>query len=390
MLELNNENVSSTSSDTTSDILSKEDAIYAGNRFIDYMNRFTSIEEYFRMKKIDRINSLPATLDGYGFETDMFSDFDMHPNDMEFDIRTIPSTMFDTMLEMTASFTYEQSPGKELKLAIVEKNTNKYVGFVKIASPLINSKPRNDWLGKVPDLTIFNRHAMMGYIIVPAQPFGYNYLGGKLLALLCTSHEVRNMIDKKYPEMQTCLFETTSLYGSIKGTSQYDGLKPFLRHTGDTESKFMLTLSDDFYNEMNSWFVKRNNNEPLLPGGTSSRKLKIQTMMVADIKRALKMHDSAKYEEFNNIVKSSTDITTQKRFYMSTYGFDNSRDVLLGKTDTLIPNKENFDKHYLNNIISWWKRKASNRYDTLKQEGNIRRELEIWNSDSMNKIDIIR
>lgn len=370
--------------------LNKEDAVFAGNKFIDYMNTFSTIEEYFRMKKIERINSLPATLDGYGFEDDMFSDFTMHPNDMEFDVRVIPGHAFDTMLEMTASFTYENSPGKELKLAIVEKNTNKYVGFVKIASPLINSKPRNDWLGCVPDLTVFNRHAMMGYIIVPAQPFGFNYLGGKLLALICTSHEVREMINAKYPEMQTCLFETTSLYGSIKGTSQYDGLKPFLRHSGDTESKFMLTLSDEFYNEMNAWFVKRNNDTPLLPYGTSSRKLKTQTMMVADIKRALKTHDAALYEQFNSAIKASTDITTQKRFYMSTYGYENTRDVLLGKTDVLIPNKENYDKHYLSNIIAWWKRKATSRYDTLQQEGKIRTELEIWNESTMNTIDIIR
>ena len=43
-------------------------------------------------------------------------------------------------------------------------------------------------LGHAPDLSIFNRHAAMGFVIVPSQPFGYNYLGGKLLALLCCSH----------------------------------------------------------------------------------------------------------------------------------------------------------------------------------------------------------
>ena len=370
--------------------LNKEDAIYAGDKFIDYMSKFTKIEEYFRMKKIERINSMPATLDGYGFEEDMFSDFTMHPKDMDFEVVVLPSAQFDTMLEMTASFTYENSPGKELKLGIREKNTKKYVGFIKLASPLINSKPRNDWLGGVPDLTIFNRHAMMGYIIVPAQPFGFNYLGGKLLALVCCSHEVREMINKKYPEMDTCVFETTSLYGSIKGTSQYDGLKPFLRHTGDTESKFMLTLSDEFYDEMNDWFKVRNNDQPLLPSGTSSRKLKIQTMMVGDIKRALKDHDAEKYLQFVTAVKASTDITTQKRFYMSTYGYENSREVLLGTADKLIPNKENYDKHYMSNITEWWKRKATSRYETLQSENRIRMEQEIWNADTMDKIDIIR
>lgn len=376
--------------------LNKEDALYAADRFIEYMNKFTTIEEYFRMKKIERINAMPATLDGYGYEEDLFSDFTMHPRDMDFDIRVIPPSSFDSMLEMTASFTYEQSPGKELKLAIVEKNTNKYVGFIKLASPLINSKPRNDWLGQQPDMSIFNRKAIMGYIIVPAQPFGFNYLGGKLLSLICTSHEVREMVNKKYPEMDTCLFETTSLYGSIKGTSQYDGMKPFLRHSGDTESKFMLTLSDDFYESMHNWFMKRNNDAPLLPNLTedgkplSSRKIKIQTMMFADTKRALKNHHPDKYDQFSEAMKASANITTQKRFYMSTYGFENSREVILGNAETLIPNKQNYDKHHLSNIVSWWKGKASSRYDNLLKEGRLRNELEVWNEHTMDKIDIIR
>ena len=34
-----------------------------------------------------------------------------------------------------------------------------------------------------------NRHIIMGNIIVPAQPFGYNY--PKLIELLCCSHEIR-------------------------------------------------------------------------------------------------------------------------------------------------------------------------------------------------------
>ena len=44
----------------------------------------------------------------------------------------------------------------------------------------------------------------------------------------------------------------------------------------------------------------------------------------------------------------------------------------------------------MDNIISWWKRKATSRYDNLVAEGRLRRELEVWNADSIGKIDIIR
>ena len=50
---------------------------------------------------------------------------------------------------------------------------------------------------------------------------------------------------------------------------------------------------------------------------------------------------------------------------MSDYGFENTRDVLLGKTETLIKG-QNYDKHDLENIINWWKRKATSRYNNLK------------------------
>ena len=49
---------------------------------------------------------------------------------------------------------------------------------------------------------------------------------------------------------------------------------------------------------------------------------------------------------------------------------------------------ESFDKYNLENIIAWWKNKASNRYETLSTEGRLRTELEVWTNN--NNIDIIR
>ena len=42
----------------------------------------------------------------------------------------------------------------------------------------------------------------------------------------------------------------------------------------------------------------------------------------------------------------------------------------------------------LENIIEWWKNKATNRYETLVQDGKLRTELEVWTSGK--HIDIIR
>ena len=370
-------------------LLDKSDSAYIVNRFLDYMSKYNRIDDHMRMKKKERLLTLPEALPGYEPENNLFSDFNMHPEDMEFEIFQPSPTEFSTMVEITSSFCNENSFGKEIKFIVREKNSGKYVGFCRVASPFINSKPRNNWLGRVPDLRIFNKHAVMGFIIVPAQPFGFNYLGGQLLSLLCTSHEFREMFDAKY-NMQTCLFETTSLYGNIKQASQYDGLKPFIRYTGDTESNFVLSFSDDFWWETMEWFAERNDGQPLFPReGVASYKMKMQNAMTQIISNSLKTHDTEMFAQFKTALKQNKDVTTKKRFYISTYGFENTKDVLLGNTDTLIKG-QNFDKHYMENIISWWKKKASSRYETLRADGRLRHDLEYWTPETMDKIDIIR
>ena len=369
-------------------ILSKEDSAFAAMKMIKYFKDFHRIDDYFRARKIERVKDIPAGLPGMSIEDDLFQEFDMHPEDMNFQVAVVPTEVFDTLLEKTASFSPDENPGKTLKCVVKETTTNTIVGFIRYGSPLINSKPRNDFLGGVPDLDIFNQRAIMGFNIVPVQPFGFNCLGGKLLAAICCSHDTRRMLNNKY-DTEFCLFETTSLYGNIKGASMYDGMKPYLRYKGDTQSKFLLTLGEEIYPELKNWFTEKNGGEELIHKGASSRKLKMQTKMVGIIKSSLKEHDTKAYELFTKEITNASDVTTQKRFYMSEYGYSNVKDVLLGKTETLTK-AENYDRFELNNIIQWWKKLATKRYNNIVADGRIRKELEVWNKDTMNKIDIIR
>ena len=369
--------------------LSRQDTHWVAGKLVSYFADFERIDDYFRARKIERVKDLPAPLFGFGLEDDMFQNYDMHPQDMNFKITQIPNETFDAMLEKTASFSPESSiPGKALKLVVKETTTNTIVGFIRYGSPLINSKPRNDYLGQTPDLEIFNKHAIMGFNIVPIQPFGYNYLGGKLLAAICCSHETRRMLNAKY-NTEFCLFETTSLYGNIKGASMYDGMRPFLRYKGDTQSNFLLTLGEELYFELRDWFTDRNDGEPLIHHGASSRKLKMQTKMIGTVKQNLKKHDQVGYEHFCNAMETANGVTTQKRFYMSEWGYSNTREVLLGKTDKLIK-AENFDRFELEGVLAWWKKNASKRFDNVVAQGRNRTELEVWNQNTMNTIDIIR
>ena len=369
-------------------LLEKQDAVYAATKLIEYFKDFNRIDDYFRARKIERVRNIPVALPGFGLEDDLFQDYDMHPEDMNFSIVRMQNKTFDTLLEMTASFSPDENPGKTAKYIVKETNTDTIVGFIRFGSPLIKSKPRNDYLGDVPDLDIFNKRAIMGFNIVPAQPFGFNCLGGKLMAAICCSSDIRRQLNKKY-DTEFCLFETTSLYGNIKGGSMYDGMRPYLRYKGDTQSKFLLTLGEEIYPELKDWFIEKNDGEELIHKGASSRKLKMQTKMVGIIKSSLKEHDTKAYELFSKEIAKAGEVTTQKRFYMSEYGVSNVKKVLLGEEKDLTKGG-NYDSFELENVVKWWKKKATKRYDNVVADGRVRKNLEIWNQDTMNDIDIIR
>ena len=59
---------------------------------------------------------------------------------------------------------------------------------------------------------------------------------------MCVSHYIREKLNDIF-EKDIALFETTSLYGSTTSASQYDGLKPFMRYKGLTDSKFIPVTS---------------------------------------------------------------------------------------------------------------------------------------------------
>ena len=267
------------------------------------------------------------------------------------------------------------------------RSTKKIVGFIRFGSPTINSKPRNEWLGEPANLSILNRHAVMGFAIVPSQPFGYNYLGGKLLALMCISHFARECLNDVF-EKDIALFETTSLYGSTTFASQYDGLKPYLRYKGLTDSKFLPLLHNDVFHKLHDRFTLLNNGKPLTENRASSKKLKRQTKMISIIRNSLKENgQSVKLKEFNNVIDMAFGITQRKRFYISDYGYSNVREVIRGEQEELVRGP-NWDKFYLENIISYWKKKAGKRYEKLKEEGRFRTEVELWTED--DDIQIIR
>ena len=364
--------------------LSREQAQTVAGIFNDYFGQFDRIDQYMRDQKMAQIESLPHTLPGMGFDSDMFDDFSISPEDMDIEVVELDNHTWDTCINMISSHSNMVSiPGKSLKLAVKDKKTNKFIGFMRFGSPVINCKPRNDMLGNVPDLKVFNKTAIMGFVIVPCQPFGYNYLGGKLLAGICCSHEVREMLNQKY-DMNLVMFETTSLYGNTKGASMYDGMKPFLRYKGNTMSDFIPMMHGKPYLELVKYVEDIIGVGQLVKEGASSRKLKMTTGIIGLVKKAL---DGDDLNKFKKTIENAKGLTEQKRYYVSNYGIENFVDIVNGKTDKIIK-AENYDRYNVEGIVEWWKKLATKRHNKLKEEKRLRNDLEIWSKDS--EIDIIR
>ena len=373
-------------------ILTIEDARYVAKCFKDYYLRFESIQDYQYecLKYRDFVPSL------FGDNEEIFDAFDMSPENMNFKIHSVDTMdqgkdkfhqLFSNLLELTGSNQIERSiPGRKLRWLIEETTTGKYVGMIRMGSPTTYSKPRNDMLGKVAELKHLNHRMVMGFNIVPTQPFGYNYLGGKLLSLLCCSHEMKRQFDEKYGT-DLAFFETTSLYGSSKASSQYDGLKPYIKYIGLSISDLVPLIQGELYDHLCDFFKVRNNNEHLVPLTTSSRKRKMQTKWVAEVKKAMKDFPDEK-QDFMNTITYAKNLTERKRTFSCNYGFLNSKEVLLGEQDTLIPNPDNYHKYELNNLIEYWRKKATKRWEKLKEEGRLRTTVETW--DGSSDIDMIR
>ena len=132
-------------------------------------------------------------------------------------IRTFSSTMKNN-----------SNIGINLNFVVRDKVTKKYLGVICISSDFLDLTPRDNHIGWPRELKTQGgmiNHTAIGSTIVPLQPLGFNYVGGKLLALLCLADPIQELWKKLYNDTLVSV-TTTSLYGRTKvdGLSQYDGL----------------------------------------------------------------------------------------------------------------------------------------------------------------------
>jgi hypothetical protein len=163
-------------------------------------------------------------------------------------IRTFSSTMKNN-----------SNIGRNLNFIVRDKPTKKYLGVICISSDFLDLTPRDTFIGwereKKTQGSMIN-HTAIGSTIVPLQPLGYNYVGGKLLALLCLTTDIQKMWEQSYGDVLVGV-TTTSLYGKTKagGLSQYDNLD-YWQPMGFTAGSVSFEPSRKTRKDIEQWLRK--------------------------------------------------------------------------------------------------------------------------------------
>jgi hypothetical protein len=159
--------------------------------------------------------------------------------------------LWNTIRTFSSTMKNNSNIGRNLNFIVRDKVSKKYLGVICISSDFLDLTPRDNFIGWSRELKTQGgmiNHTAIGSTIVPLQPLGYNYVGGKLLALLCLSNPVQELWEKLYGDKLVSV-TTTSLYGKTKagGLSQYDNLDHWLPMGFTSGSVSFEPLTDTRY-----------------------------------------------------------------------------------------------------------------------------------------------
>ena len=261
---------------------------------------------------------------------------------------------------MTHSQKNSSNIGRNLHYIVRDKPTGKYLGVICITGDFIDLTPRDNYIGweriyKTNSGKLNN--SAIGSSILPTQPLGFNYTGGKLMALLCTADVIQKQWEENYGDKLVGM-TTTSLYGKSKtgGLSQYDRLKHWKKMgysqgslsfemTKETERK-MLDYAEHHFNERYFllYVAKRESGQTL----KRDHRNRMRQFMYSQLK----------------IPKELQKSDHQRGIYYSTF-YENSREFLRGEIeqDQLVRNSNDGSVESLTQL--WKEKYAAKRITNL-------------------------
>lgn len=254
---------------------------------------------------------------------------------------------------------FDANIGRNLKFLVSDETTGKYIGVLNVASDVISITDRDNYIGWTRENRINDKkinYTAICSCILPTQPFGYNFLGGKLMAILSTSKFVRDCWKNKYND-SIIGFTTTSLYGSY---SMYNGI-PYWKHVGNSLGKIAIKPDDKVYNYMHNYIKKNNKDEydRLIAANNS-----------IGVSSGLKQRQLSLIFKEIGLTPSHYTHGYQRGVYFASI-YDNSKEFLCNKipeSDLVMKKRYESD---IDGMLEWWKEKAIKRYSKLHDESKL-------------------
>ena len=282
------------------------------------------------------------------------------------------STKWAAVRRMIHTMDFTANPGSNVKINVKDRVSGKLLGQISLASDVTAMGVRDNFIGWTKDNKFVDgklNNTTIASTIVCTQPLGYNFLGGKLIAMMTTVPEVRNYWKSKYDNILIAV-GTTSLYGIH---SQYNGI-PLFKTLGESAGKISLKPDDKFYDPWHQW-IKENKNDWYLENITRERARNGANMgyeangPVSGIKQKI----------LGQIFKECGIKATEyhhgfKRGVYMAMMYENGCEYLRNEiTEDKLILKDKF-KQGTEYINKWWKKHAISRYTKLHDEGRIKPE----------------
>ena len=282
------------------------------------------------------------------------------------------STKWAAVRRMIHTMDFTANPGRNVKINVKDRVSEKLLGQISLASDVTAMGVRDNFIGWTKDNKFVDgklNNTTIASTIVCTQPLGYNFLGGKLIAMMTTTPEVRAYWKSKYDNVLIAV-GTTSLYGIH---SQYNGI-PLFKTLGESAGKISLKPDDKFYDPWHQW-IKENRAEWYKQNISDERARNGASMgyesngPVSGIKQKIL---SAIFKECG--IKATEYHHGFKRGVYMAMMYENGCEYLRNEiTEDKLILKDKFKKgtEYIN---KWWKKHAISRYTKLHDEGRIKPE----------------
>jgi len=283
------------------------------------------------------------------------------------------ATRWTDIRKLIHTMEFQANPGRNVKCYVKDRTSGKILGQICLGSDITSLGVRDGYIGWGKEDKFKNgklNNTTIATTIVSTQPFGYNFLGGKLIAALATSPEVRDYWKKKYDNVLIGV-GTTSLYGIH---SQYNGI-PHFKTLGESKGKISTKPDDKVYDPWHQW-LKENRADWYKTHILLERERNGANMgyekngPVSGIKQKI---IQAIFKEVG-IKGNAYDHGFQRGVYFAQM-YENGNEFLCSKIEEkdLILKKKFADGN--DYTIKWWKDKAIKRYEKLFEDGRIKPEV---------------